>query len=61
MDEYVCIYDQERVMNHCVRTKANNVDEAKDKFIEYLKSKHHIKYIDTSKLYLINYSYLGKI
>jgi len=35
MDEYVCIYDQEWVMNHCVRTKANNVDEAKDKFIEY--------------------------
>lgn len=61
MDEYVCIYDEKYVMNHCVKLKANNVDDAYKKFVEFLSSERNISYIDKNNLYLINFSYLKEI
>jgi len=60
MDEYVGIYDNGN-LSPCVKMKAKNIDDAKDKFILYLKNNKNINCINMSKLYLINYSYLGKI
>jgi len=57
MNEYVCIYNNEDTLNHCVKLISDTCDNAKVKFIKYLKTKD-IHNIDNSKIYLINYSYL---
>jgi len=60
MDEYVCIYDNGRALKHCTKLTSDTCDNARLKFIEYLKTKD-ILTIDSKKLFLINYSYLGSI
>lgn len=60
MKEYICLYNDEFVMIHCVKTKANHIDEAKNKFEVYLKTQA-IRYIDTSKMLLIAPDYLQEI
>lgn len=61
MNKYVCIYDEEYVMNHCIKTEAKNIDEAKDKFVEYLKTEHNIIFVRMNRVYIVNYSCLGEI
>ena len=59
MDEYIAICDEGSALQRCVKLKANNVDDAKNKFCKYLK----IKGIDTKdkKLYFIPLAYVQSI
>lgn len=60
ISEYVCIYDNGKALKHCVKLTSNTCDNARLKFVEYLKTKDILN-VDNKKLSLINYSYLMSI
>jgi len=60
MDEYIAICDEGRPLQRCVKLKANNVDDAKDKFCKYLKTKGIID-TENKKLYFIPLAYVKSI
>jgi len=60
MDDYIAICDDGRTLQLCVKLKANNVDEAKNKFCEYLKTRGIINTQD-KKLYFIPLAYVRTI
>ena len=57
MDEYIAICDEGSALQPCVKLRANNVDEAKNKFCNYLKTKG-INDTQDKKLYFIPLAYV---
>lgn len=58
---YICMYDNEEILKPCAKVRAAHVDEAKDKFVLYLKNKENIKNVNLNQLYIVNYKYLSVI
>lgn len=58
--EYVCFYNEEYIMNHCIRTLANNLDEAYDKFKKYLEEALRSCFME-DKIYVVNINCIEEI
>jgi len=57
MDKYIAICDTGSALQRCIKLKANNVDEAKSKFCNYLETKG-VTNIQDKKLYFIPLAYV---
>jgi len=51
MKIFICFYNQEYIINYCVKIKALDYDDAEDKFRKYLIG-NEVGYINENKLYI---------
>jgi len=51
MKTYICFYNEEYIMNHCVKIQALDYNDAENKFRKHL-IENEVEYIDNDKLYI---------